>query len=227
MKRIVLLALATATAAACGGSSSGGAVDRNRAGTGTSTLKVTATATVTSSTTAPLTNLSVTLDNGQNQNVSNATVTINNAGLGGDVALTESPAGSGIYTSSKTMLPSGDFTLNVVSGTDAVHGVVLGSPGAHTVNAPTMNTTVTANQPLDVSWTTPSTAKAATVSTRDLAAVSMPDTGAYTIAAANNPPRTGQRVTVSRMNETDIAGGLPGSLFSVTVTNQVTPYTVQ
>ncbi len=225
MKRFVLLALATT--AACGGSSGGGAVDRNRAGTGTSTLKVLATATVTSSMTAPLTLLSVSVDNGQGQSVSNAAVTINNAGLGGDVTLTETPAGSGNYASSKTSLPTGDFTLNVVSGTDAVHGVVLGNPGAHTVNAPAANTTVTANQPLDVTWTTPSSAKAATVTTRDLATISVPDTGAYTISAANNPPRASQRVTIVRFNETDIAGALPGSLFSVTVTNQVTPYTVQ
>ena len=224
MKRIVLLALATA--AACGGSSGGGAVDHNRAGTGTSSLVVNATATVTSSATAPLTSLSVTLDNGLGQNVSNATVTINNAGLGGDVALTETPAGSGVYTGSKTSLPSGDFTLNVVSGTDAVHGVVVGTPGAHTVNAPTVNTTVTANQPLDLSWTTPSIAKSATITTRDFS-IQVPDTGAYTIAAANNPPRASQRVIVSRINETDIAGALPGSRFRVTVTNSVDPFTVQ
>jgi hypothetical protein len=224
MKRIVLLVLATA--AACGGSSGGGAVDRNRAGTGTSTLIVNATATVTSSTTAPLTNLSVTLDNGQGQNATGAAVTINNAGLGGDVALTETPAGSGVYTGSKTLLPSGDFTLNVVSGTDAVHGVVVGSPGAHTVNAPAVNTTVTANQPLDLSWTTPSTAKSATITTRDFT-IQVPDTGAYTIAAANNPARASQRVIVSRVNETDIAGALPGSRFRVTVTNTVDPFSVQ
>ena len=224
MKRIVFLTLVTA--AACGGSSSN-AVDRNRTGTGTSTLKVVATATVTSSTTAPLTVLNVTVDNAQNQNVSNATVTINNAGLGGDVALTESPAGSGVYTASMSSLPTGDFTLSVVNGTDTVAGVVLGNPGAHTVNAPTANSTVTANQPLDISWTTPSTAKTATISTRDFPATQVPDTGAYTIAAANNPARTNQRVIVKRSNDTTPAGALTGSLFSVDVTNTVTPFTVQ
>jgi hypothetical protein len=222
MKRIVLVALA---AAACGGS--GSAVDHNSGGTGSSTLLVTGTVTVTSSTTAPLTSLNVTVDNAQAQSVSNATVTINNAGLGGDVALTETPAGSGNYASSKTSLPTGDFTLSVVKGTDAVQGVVLGYPGAHTVSAPAANATVTANQPLDVSWTTPSTAKSATVATRDLAKVTVPDTGTYTIAATSNPPRTNQRVTVQRLNSTDITGGLTGSLFSVTVTNQVSPYNVQ
>ena len=222
MKRIVLVALA---AAACGGS--GGAVDHNKGGTGTSTLLVTGTVTVTSSTTAPLTVFTVTVANGQQQSVSNATVTINNAGLGGDVTLTETPAGSGNYASSKTSLPTGDFTLSVVQGTDAVQGVVLGYPGAHTVSAPAANTIVTANQPLQVDWTTPSTAKSATVATRDLAKVTVPDTGTYTIAATSNPPRANQRVTVQRLNSTDITGGLTGSLFSVTVMNQVTPYLVQ
>jgi hypothetical protein len=224
MKRVLFLALATA--AACGGSSGNGAVDRNRVGTGTSTLAVTGTIAVTSSTTSPLTTLSVTVDNGQAQNVTGASVTINNAGLGGDVALTETPAGSGVYTASKTSLPTGDFTLDVVSSTDAVHGVVLGNPGAHTVNAPTANSTVSANQPLDVSWTTPSTAKSATVNTRDFN-IQVPDTGSYTIAAANNPARASQRVIITRTNETDIAGALPGSQFKVTVTNTVTPFTVQ
>jgi hypothetical protein len=223
MKRIVLFALVTA---ACGGSSNS-AVDHNRAGTGTASLAVNATATVTSSTTAPLTDLSVTLDDGLGNNVSGATVTIQNAGLGGDVALVEAVAGSGRYTNSKASLPSGDFTLSVVRGADAVHGVVVGNPGAHVLNAPpAVNTTVTANQPLALSWTTPSTAKSATVSTRDFT-IKVPDTGTYTIAAADNPPRASQRVIVTRFNEVDIAGALPGSLFQVKVTNSVDPFTVQ
>jgi hypothetical protein len=222
MKRIVLIALATF---ACGGSSNT-AVDHNRAGSGTSSLAVSATATVTSSTTAPLTALSVTVDDGLGQNVSSATVTINNAGLGGDVALTETPAGSGIYTSSKTSLPSGDFSLAVVRGADAVRGVVVGNPGAHVLNAPAVNTTVTANQPLALSWTTPTTAKSATVNTRDFN-IKVPDTGMYTIAATNNPPRASQRVIVTRFNEVEIAGALPGSLFQVKVSNTVDPFTVQ
>jgi hypothetical protein len=224
MKRILLLAFVMA---ACGGSGSGNtAVDRNRVGTGSATLLVSATVTVTNSATSPTTALAVDVSNGLNAKVSGATVTIQNAGLGGDVALTEGTAGSGHYTASKTSLPSGDFTLSVVSGTDKVQGVVLGNPGAHAINAPALNGTVTANQPLEVTWTTPAMAKAATVTTRNYT-IQVPDTGAYTIPAANNPARTAQRVIITRTNETDLAGGLPGSSIRASVTTTVDPFNVQ
>jgi hypothetical protein len=214
MKRIILVAVATA---ACGGSGHT-ALDQNRAGTGTASLKVTADATVTNSST---------LTDGLGANVSGATVTIQNAGLGGDVALTEATAGSGHYTSSKTVLPSGDFTLSVVRGTDKVQGVVVGNPGTHAINAPVVNTTVAANpQPLAVSWTTPTAAKSVTITTRNYS-VQAPDTGTYSIPPANNPVRTGQRVILKRANEVEIAGGLPGSIFRVAVTTTVDPFTVQ
>src|SRR4030081_2288589 len=81
-----------------------------------------------------------------------ATVTIQNAGLGGDTALVEPPGGTaGRYTASKTSLPAGDFTLSVVKGTDSVQGVVVGSPGLHAINSPVVSSTAPANQPLDVS----------------------------------------------------------------------------
>jgi len=227
MKRILLVAFVTA---ACGGKS-GTAVDHNRAGSGSSTLlvnaDVTATNSATSPTTSPTTSLQVDVRDGLNNRVPGATVTIQNAGLGGDVALVETPGGTvGRYLASKTVLPSGDFTLTVVKGTDSVLGVVVGSPGVHAINAPMLNGTYPSTAPLDVSWTTPATAKAATVTTRDYS-VQVPDTGAYSIATANNPARTGQRVIVSRVNEVDLAGGLPGSRFRVTVTTTVDPFTVQ
>jgi hypothetical protein len=224
MKRIILVALVTA---GCGGSAHT-ALDQNRAGTGTASLKVTADATATNAVT-PTTSLAVDVTDGLGANVTGATVTIQNAGLGGDVALTESTAGSGHYTSAKTLLPSGDFTLSVVRGTDKVQGVVVGNPGTHAINAPVANTTVTANQPLAVSWTTPTAAKSVTITTRNYS-VQAPDTGTYTIPGANNPPRTTspfQRVILKRANEVEIAGGLPGSIFRVAVTTTVDPFTVQ
>jgi hypothetical protein len=97
---------------------------------------------------------------------------------------------------------------------------------AVTNNAPALNSTAAANQPLDVSWTTPAMSKAATITTRNYS-VTVPDTGAYTIPAANNPARTGQRVIVKRANEVEIARGLPGSILRATVTTTVDPFTVQ
>ena len=221
MKRIVLLALVTA---ACGGSS-GTAIDRNRAGTGSSTLLVSATVAVTNSATSPTTSLTADVSDGLGAAVTGATVNIQNAGLGGDTALVEGGT-AGHYTASKTSLPSGDFTLSVVKGTDSVQGVVVGSPGLHAINGPALNSTAPANQPLDVSWTTPAMSKAATITTRNYS-VQVPDTGTYTIPAANNPARTGQRVILKRANEVEIARGLPGSIFRATVTTTVDPFTVQ
>ena len=221
MKRIHVIA---AVAAACGGSS-GTAVDHNRAGSGSSTLLVTGTVTVTVSDTAPLTSFSVTVKDGLGANLTGATVTVHNSAYG-DVALTEAQTGSGVYTNSKTTpYPSGDLSLSVVKGTDKVQGVVVGYPGTHAINAPTVNTSVSSTQPLHVSWTTPAVAKSATVTTRDYS-IQVPDTGAYDIPAANNPARTSQRVIIARSNEVDIAGGLPGSSIKVTVTTRVDPFTV-
>jgi hypothetical protein len=223
MKRILVIA---AMAAACGGSS-GTAVDHNRAGSGSSTLLVTGSVTVTVSATAPLTTFSVTLKDGLGANVSGATVTVHNSGLG-DVVLTETQTGSGVYANTNTSYPSGDLSLSAVKGTDKVQGVVVGYPGTHAINAPAGGSTQAANAALHVSWTTPAVAKAATISLGSGGfSAQGPDTGAYDVPAANNPARTGQRVTIVRSNEVDIAGGLPGSSMEVTVSNRGDTFTVQ
>lgn len=221
MNRILVIAL---LAAACGGSSASTAVDRNRAGSGSSTLRVTANVDVTVSATSPVTNYSVTLRDGLGANVSGATVVVRSAG-NGDVTLTEASAGSGNYTGSKTTYPGGDLALSVVRGTDKVQGVVVGYPGEHAINGPALNATVSSGQPLPVTWTTPSTSKAATITTRDFSA-QVPDLGTYDIPAASNPVRANQRVIVVRTNELDIAGALPTSRMRVTVTTTVDPFTV-
>jgi len=218
MKRIVLFA---ALVAACGGSSNT-AVDRNHAGSGSSTLLVTATATVTVSDTAPTTAYAVNVKDGLNANVTGATVTL------GGLALTD--AGGGNYTGSLTSYPTGDLSLSVVKGTDKVQGVSLGYPGAHAINAPVGGTgaSVPVNQPLHISWTTPSVSKAATITLSSGGySAQAPDTGSYDVpAASNSQTRTSQRVTIVRSNEVDIGGGLPGSTMKVTVTTRTDTFAV-
>src|SRR5437868_6898543 len=224
MTRILVIA---AVAAACGGSS-GTAVDHNRAGSGSSTLLVTGTVTVTVSDTAPLTSFSVTVKDGLGANLTGATVTVHNSAYG-DVALTEAQTGSGVYTNSKTTpYPSGDLSLSVVKGTDKVQGVVVGYPGTHAINAPAGGSTVAANALLHVSWTTPTVAKAATISLGSGGfSAQAADTGAYDVPAGSNPARTGQRVTIVRSNEVDVGGGLPGSSMKVTVSLRGDTFTTQ
>src|SRR5258707_9102461 len=220
-----LLAVLAATALACGG---GTPTSHNNAGTGTSTLLVTGAIEASMNNGAPVTNFTVTLRDGLGNRVSAATVTISNSGLpNGSVSLVEVQAGSGRYQNSMAQFPSGDFGLSVTRNTDNVQGVVVGGVGMHTINAPTRNAIVPANQPLAVSWTTPSTAKQATIWTSDFNGVSTADTGSYTIAATNNPPNTACQLEVARFNEVDIAGGLAGSHLRVTFTASVNPYVVR
>jgi hypothetical protein len=225
MKHPFLAALA-ATALACGGGST--ATSHNNAGTGTSSLLVTADIEGSINNGAPQTNFTVSLRDGMNLRVSGATVTISNSGLpNGSVALVEAAPGTGRYVNSTAQFPSADFGLSVTRNTDNVQGVVVGGVGMHTINTPAKNAVVPANQPLAVSWTTPSTAKQATIWTSDFNGVSTADTGSYTIAATNNPPNTNCQLQVARFNEVDIAGGLAGSRLRVTFTASVSPYVVQ
>jgi hypothetical protein len=227
MKHINVLAALTAAAIGCGGSGSSSATSRNNPGTGSSTLLVTADIAAALSTGTPQTTFTVTVKDGAGANVSGATVAIGNSSLsGGALTLTETGTGTGRYTGTVAAFPSGDFALSVTRNTDTVLGVVVGGPGMHTINAPALNSTVTANQPLAVSWTTPTQAKQVVLTTRDMAFTG-PDVGAYTIEATSNPPRTGQRVILVRSNEVDAAGGLLGSRLRATYTASVDPFTVQ
>jgi hypothetical protein len=233
MKRILTLA-ALAAAFACGSTSSNNAAtSRNNPGTGSGTLLVKGDISATQtmgSTTAPQTTFGVTVQDGSGANVSGATVTILNSSVpDGVVNLVEAPAGSGSYSGTVASFAAGDFQMNVVKGTDSVHAVVVGGPGMATINAPAVGSTpliVAANQDLAVSWTTPTVAKTVTVSTRNMS-FSGPDLGAYTIVAAQNPPRVGQRLRVDRFNEVEAAGGLVGSRLSVTYRVAIDPFTVQ
>src|SRR5438445_3652992 len=193
MKRILPLAAAAALACGSNSNSSNAAVSRNNPGTGTDTLLVKGDINATQtmgSTTAPQTTFGVTVQDGSGAIVSGATVTILNSSVpDGVVNLVETPAGSGSYSGTVASFAAGDFQMNVVKGTDSVHAVVVGGPGMATINAPALGSTpltVTANQDLPVSWTTPSVAKTVTVSTRNMQ-FSGPDLGFYTIVAAQNP----------------------------------------
>lgn len=211
------------------GNSTGPAASRNSPGTGTNTLRVTADidakddpAAVGGFTTEYL----VTVRDGASNKVSGATVTISNPSIG-TFTLPETGAGSGDYFVAGSGFPGGDFTLDVVRGTDAVRDVVLGGPGVHTITTPVKNATAAANQPLTVRWTVPSRATQAEIETKNFGPQSLPDTGAYVIPGASNPIEAAQQIRVFRYNEVMLAGGLLGSRLRVEVRNTVEPVVVQ
>ena len=224
---VVLTAVVLAVAACGGGGDAvGPAVSRNNPGTGTGTLKVTADIDAANVPGGMSTDFTVSVRDGLGNKVSGATVTVYNPSLG-TMTLTETAAGSGDYFNTRLSFPSGDFTLAVVRGTDKVQGIVLGGPDVHSVTAPVAGSVATAGQPMTVRWSVPSRAKSAMLETRDFGPLALPDTGAYVIAGANSPANSNQRVRVSRYNEVDVAGGLPGSRLRVTIQQTVEPINVR
>lgn len=220
MKRYALFVM-SALLAACGGGNKGNATSHNSPGTGTATLKVTGDISASTTAADPLTTFTIDLRDGQGATVTGATVTITNAELGA-VPLVDAQ-NAGHYVNSKAALPAGDFELSVVRGTDRVDGVKIGGLGAQAVNAPKQNDSVQASKPLDVSWTTPAQAKSVSITLRGYS-TSGPDTGIFTVPAGSMQVRTDQRLTLSRFNEVDIAGALPGSALKVTYTATIEPF---
>ena len=215
---------------ACG-DSTGPATSRNNPGTGSSTLRVNADIDANDD---PAiiggfsTDYFVSVRNGAGSPVSGATVTITNPSLpGGKITLPETGPATGEYQLIGNTFPNGDFRLDVVQGTNTISGVVVGGPGVHNITLPPKNDTLAVNQPVLVRWSVPSKAKSAELETRDFGPVTLPDTGAYQIAGANNPARADQRIRVFRFNEVDMAGGLIGSRLRVTVRKTVEPLVVQ
>ena len=222
---------ALALAAACG-DGTGPATSRNNPGTGSSTLRVIADIDAQDDPSAIggfFTDYMVSVRDGLGNPVSAATVTISNPLLpSGKVTLPETAPASGDYFLTGNTFPAGDFRLDVVKATDNVAGVIVGGPGVHNITTPAANDTVPVNQPLLVRWTVPSRAKSAEVETRDFGPVTLPDSGAYRIAGAdNNQLRPDQRVRVFRFNDVDMAGGLTGSRLRVKVRKTVEPVVVQ
>lgn len=224
--RLFSAGLVAAALACGGGDATGPAVSRNNPGTGTGTLRVIADIDAASVPGGMTTDFTVSLRDGLGNKVSGATVTVTNPSLG-TVTLTETGAGSGDYFNTKLSFPPGDFAVAVTRGTDNVRGVVLGGPDVHVISAPTAGSVAAAGQPMTVRWSVPSRAKSAILETRDFGPLALPDTGVYVIAGANNPVNSNQRVRVSRYNEVDVAGGLPGSRLRVTVQNSVEPINVR
>ncbi len=211
--------------AACGDSLTDPAIERNDAGTGTGTLEIRADVDAFDVDGGFITEFRVRVRDGFGEDVSGAIVTISNAGFGVVTLLQD--GGGGDYEAERNAFHEGDYELSVVSGTDVVAGVVLGGPGVHTITEPTVNSTVSANQPLTVLWSVPSQARSAEVETQDYGPVLLPDTGAVIIPAASNRAREAQSIRVFRFNQVDIAGGLFGSRMQVEVRQSVDPFIVQ
>jgi hypothetical protein len=220
--------VAAVLAAGCGSGTSP-AISRNNVGTGTHTIKVVGDISASDVPGTPNYNTSFTVDvaNNLGNAVSGAAVTISNP-VAGNIVLTESAVGSGSYLASRAAFYDGDYGLTVIHGADTVRDVVVGGVARFAVTKPLRFDTVLVNQPLLVRWTVPSEAKSAEIETRDFPNTTIPDTGAYVIpGSAFVNPRPDDRVRVFRNNEVDIAGGLAGSILTLSVRASADPICVK
>ena len=171
---------------------------------------------------------SVNLRDGQGNPVSGATVTIQNPAAGNLTLAEGLPNNPGVYSISGSGAPSGDFRLDVTRGADNIRGVIVGGPGAHSILAPLAHDTVVAGDSLLARWSVPIRAQTAVVETRNTdPPIATADDGLFWIPAIANPARIDQRLRIYRSNEVNVAGGLSGSLFRVSVRQTVEPYVAQ
>lgn len=143
----------------------------------------------------------------------------------GAVVLVENNQTSGRYEGGQTGY-AGTYALSAILGADRVEGAALTGPPVHSFSAPLLGAQAIYGQPLEVKWS-PGGADAASLDTRELDSIAVPDTGAYTVPPGGlkkaDPGKTAEEsVRVVRSSTLALAGGVPGSSLSVSVRNEVT-----
>nr|HEX4313220.1 hypothetical protein [Kofleriaceae bacterium] len=216
--------------AACGGSSAASGADAGggsgSAGTGTGTLVVTGSLDATPQVGNASDPASFTVDiavrlQRAGSDVTAGTVTV--ASSGGSVDLVYDPASARWHGAQAGYAAS--YTLDVAAGSDTITGVTVDGPAIHTVTAPIAGVTVDSTMALAVAWAPASAGDQAAISTRDLHAVDITDTGSYTLAAGTLRSKPDQvendDIQIARSRSVVPAGAAPGSLVAVIVENGI------
>jgi hypothetical protein len=236
MNRLACL-LSMFTLAACGGDGGGSALPdapldtgpaggRDDPGTGTGTLLVdgTVTAEPSVSNTSDPTNF-----------VTSFTTRITRAGVDvndGTVQIRSTGGPVNLLFDTTTMRWRGaqagyfaDYTLDATSGSDAVIGARVHGPDIHVLTSPLAGATVDSTMPVVVTWSRVETAEVATLQTRQLNAVTIADSGTYSLGTGTLKSKPDQSETESieivRSSVIAPAGGLVGSSFRVRIRNSI------
>jgi hypothetical protein len=144
----------------------------------------------------------------------------------GEVQLTEDVAGT--YSASRSGYETGSYTLNITGDSGSISGVTVLAPVIHAITAPTSGQTVEANTALNVRWSRAEPALQSRLDTRDYDSDWINgDPGTLWTPSVGNPPRTDQRIRITRRNVQEPAGGLSGSRFSVGIRRTVAPVVAQ
>ncbi len=117
------------------------------------------------------------------------------------------------------------YQLDVTSGTDTLGGVIVDGPDLHTITAPAGGATVDSTMPLPVSWAREDHADQATIKVQGIDAVTIDDSGSYSLAAGSLKSKKDQAETESlelrRVDRVSPAGAIAGSSFAVSIRNRI------
>jgi len=120
---------------------------------------------------------------------------------------------------------TGEYTLDIVSGTNTVEGVVLTGPDIHTFTAPTGSAAVDATKPIEVDWARDVQADEATIETNKLDRVPIPDSGTFMIPVGGVDSDATQPkdddIQIVRSSTIAPAGAVGGSQLRVSVENHL------
>jgi len=116
------------------------------------------------------------------------------------------------------------YTLDIDAGDDYLSGARLVGPDLHTIESPAQDGTVSGREDLNVTWAHDQIADHAQVSTLNLTATGIEDTGEFVVPLQmlNVEQGSYDRVHVRRGNMLRPAGAAPDSTFSVDVESHVT-----
>jgi hypothetical protein len=117
------------------------------------------------------------------------------------------------------------YTLDVVSGPDKAEGVRVDGPDIHVFSKPTQGAAVDAAQPLMVAWDRADEADAATLRAENIDTITIADSGSYVLAVGALKTDQSQArqntLRLTRTNRVVPAGTAPGSMWSVSIENEV------
>lgn len=118
------------------------------------------------------------------------------------------------------------YILDIESGTDNVVGVRVDGPDIHTFSAPLAGASIDSTMPMDMTWSRGEQADSASLRTDLLDNLEIADTGTYAMAAGTLKAERDQAqendIRLSRSNRVTPSGAVVGSVFTVSVRNEIT-----
>lgn len=118
------------------------------------------------------------------------------------------------------------YRLDVVSGADAVHGVVVDGPDIHFITAPLAGASLDSTVANDVKWDRGEGAQLCSIRTNRIDRLTIADNGLYSMPPgsleASKDATKENDIEIRRSNNVVPAGAIGGSMMTVSIRNDVT-----